>query len=703
VNPVGRLLRQRIRRFNLLWRSWGLWGWLMALVVLVLATLVWMTGRYETGQVQNKLEADTAEAVADIRNALRLNVQNMVALQVGKPSTEEWRKNAEALLHQRREMLRIEWLTPQLTLRTFVDTPYRPSIFEFLGRTNSSTDVALACAAALRFQGPAYSRSYYLPQLDGLGVEVIEMCQPVMVERRLESYVIATYSLPGILADVVGQQLSRSQEVSFVEADGTRLALHGLARRGTRMFTAQQLLDLPGNPLLLRMDSWHGAPDVFPNVMTALVTLMSIALVSVTVLLVRDTRRRLQAERGLADALAFRKAMEDSLVTGLRARDLDGHITYVNPAFCDMVGLAPEDLLGRRGPLPYWPPELVEEYTTRQGQRVIGTAPPREGFESVFLRKDGTRFPVLVIEAPLINERGFQTGWMSAVLDISEQRRVEELSRASEERLQVTARLATVGEMASLLSHELNQPLAAISSYATGSLNLMRLRGGEEGGARLNMADMEQALLRISEQAERAGRVIRSVQRFVRRANDARQAVDPIELFVAILPLVQLQARQSGVRLVLQVPEGLPPVLCDRTMVEQVLLNLARNAMQAMDGPLESGVSERTLTMRVEPAPAAAAALPDGTRPRSWLLFSVADVGAGIDPLVAERVFTPFFSTRPDGMGLGLSMCRTVIEQHGGFLEFGPNLPHGTVFRFTLPTDLTAPPTTPATIAALTV
>ena len=155
----------------------------------------------------------------------------------------------------------------------------------------------------------------------------------------------------------------------------------------------------------------------------------------------------------------------------------------------------------------------------------------------------------------------------------------------------------------------------------------------------------------------------------------------------------------SRVWLLLQVPEGLPPVLCDRTMVEQVLLNLARNAMQAMDGPLESKVSERTLTMRVEPAPASAAA--DGSRPRGWLLFSVADVGAGIDPLVAERVFTPFFSTRADGMGLGLSMCRTVIEQHGGFLEFGPNLPRGTVFRFTLPTDVASASPAAATIATI--
>ncbi|RYF35965.1 MAG: PAS domain S-box protein, partial [Comamonadaceae bacterium] len=345
-----------------------------------------------------------------------------------------------------------------------------------------------------------------------------------------------------------------------------------------RVFTAQQLLDLPGATMVLRMDSWRRPePDLFPNFMTALVTLMSIALVTVLFMLGHDTRRRLRVEEDLADALAFRKAMEDSLVTGLRARDLQGRTTYVNPAFCQMVGFGPEELLFSGPPAPYWPPEMADDYRKRQEVRLAGgNSPPREGFESVFMRKDGTRFPVLIIEAPLINAQGLQTGWMSAVLDISEQRRVEELSRASQERLQATARLATVGEMASLLSHELNQPLAAIASYANGSMNLLR-------DAPAPAPDLRVAMTRIAEQAERAGRVIKSVHDFVRRRDQAREAVHPKALVEAVLPLVNLQARKLGVRVELRIPEGLPRVLCDRTMVEQVLLNLARNAMQAMD------------------------------------------------------------------------------------------------------------------------
>jgi two-component system, LuxR family, sensor histidine kinase DctS len=681
----------RRRRFSASQR-WFLWGLLAALVVAMLITLVWLAGRYEASQVQSKLERDTADALSDIRAALGRNVQTLQALQSGDPSPDAWKRQAGALLREHREWMRIEWRNAALEPISFAESPFRASVFARFGRGNAHADVALACANARRVSGPAYSRSYFLSQPDGLGLEVMELCVPQAAGGRLTGYVVATYALGEILADLVGPQLTRSQEVAFTEADGTRLALHGSARRGSRVFTAQQLLDLPGNTMVLRMDSWHGAPQLFPNVLTAVVTAMSIALVGVLVMLARDTRRRLRAEQDLADALAFRKAMEDSLLTGLRARDLQGRITYVNPAFCQMVGFAQEELLGCSTPAPYWPPELADEYQKRLAIRLSGDeAPPREGYESVFMRKDGSRFPVLIIEAPLINHEGTQTGWMSAFLDISEQRRIEELSRASQERLQATARLATVGEMASLLSHELNQPLAAISSYAAGSINLLQspsARGGagDTGGAAVadfDPAEIELAMRRIAQQAERAGQVIKSVHDFVRRRDKEREAVHPRALLDAIAPLVNLQARKLGVAVQIRVGQGLPAVLCDRTMVEQVLLNLARNAMQAMD---EAGLRTPSLVIEVR---GAAAGEPVAGR-GGWLEFSVADVGPGIPQEVRERLFTPFFTTKREGMGLGLSLCRTVVEQHGGLLVFEPNRPHGTIFRFTLPLHASA-------------
>ena len=649
------------------------------LVFAMLATLVWLAGRYEASQVQSRLERDTADAVSDIRVALTRNLQSLQALNAGEPGDLAWEVEATELLRNRRELVRIEWRDASLRVRTHAQSPYRPVAWDLRLRDGSQSDAGIACANARRLSSPAYSSSYFQPYGDGLGSEMMELCLPLTSGGRTTGFLVATYSLQDMLLNLVAPSLTRNQEASFTEADGTRLAVLGAARRGSRMFMAQQLLDLSGTTLVLRMDAWHTAPSLVPNVLTALVTAMSIALVSVMVVLVRDNRRRLSAERDLAEALAFRKAMEDSLVTGLRARDLEGRITYVNPAFCAMVGFSAQELLGQSVTAPYWPPERVEEYRQRQAIRFAGSIPPREGFESEFMRKDGTRFPVLIIEAPLINALGQHTGWMSAFLDISEQRRVEEISRASQERLQATARLATVGEMASLLSHELNQPLAAISSYATGSINLLEASAAaaaqDAPTARAGqLDDVRMAMQHIARQAERAGKVIKSVHDFVRRRDQAREAVQAQELLDAILPLVSLQARKLGVRVNTSVEANLPPVLCDRTMVEQVLLNLARNAMQAMDDP---SLPRRVLDLRVRRAAS--------NQHSGWVEFAVMDVGTGIAADVAEKLFTPFFTTRTEGMGLGLSLCRTVIEQHGGYLGFAPHEPRGTVFTFTLP------------------
>ncbi|MBO9514379.1 MAG: PAS domain S-box protein [Variovorax sp.] len=679
--PVTRALRPafaRLRFLRSVWRRWFLWVLLAMLVLALLVTVVWLAGRHEVEQTQTALDRDTADAVSDLRSGLQRNSQTLRASLAAGADIELWETNAAALLREHREWLRLEWLDPSMRLVAAVDTPYRRHIFDDFRRAESQADVALACVTARKLGAPAFSPSHYVPIAQGSGLEVMEMCLPV----EGGGYLVASYSLRDTLTELVAPMLSRGQEVAFTEIDGTRLAAIGAQRRvGTRVFTAQQLIDLPGAPVMLRVDGWRGVPDLFPNVLTALVTAISIALVSVLVLLARDTRRRLRAEHDLADALAFRKAMEDSVITGLRARDLQGRITYVNPAFCEMVGFTAEELMNSDREAPYWPTELAHEYQRRQAVRMAGAVPPREGFESVFMRKDGTRFPVLIFEAPLINAQGSQTGWMSAFIDISEQRRIEELSRASQERLQASARLATVGEMASLLSHELTQPLAAIASYATGSLNLLHAEGQPRGH---DLDDVTMAVRRIAEQADRAGQVIRSVHDFVRRRDRTREAVAPQALIDAVLPLVRLQARKLDVQVELLFDDRLPPVYCDRTLVEQVLLNLARNGMQAMDLP---ELTERVLRIQVVRAGGFGRAVEPGSGAdaRRWLEFSVADVGPGISDEVAARLFTPFFTTRSDGMGLGLSLCRTVVEQHGGVMIFEPQAPCGTVFRFTLP------------------
>ncbi|MCJ7800399.1 MAG: PAS domain S-box protein [Polaromonas sp.] len=674
-------------------RRWSLWALLVALLLALLGLLIWLAGRYESSQVQNRLERDAAEAVTDIRSGLTRNIQTFQSLQASDRLSESSYLSAASLLRDRREVLRLEWRSSAMDVLGFVDTPYRGTVFERLGRSSMEAEVGLTCTTAARLSGAAYSRSYFLPQFDGMGLEVLDLCLPVVAAGRLSGYTVVTYSLQDILAELVSKQLARGVGLSFTEADGTRLALHGAPLRGRQVYVAQQLLDLPGNTLVLRMESRVGTPALFPNVLTALVTAMALALLAVLFLLARDMRRRLKVEEDLGEALAFRKAMENSVLTGLRARDLQGRITYVNPAFCSMVGVEAQDLLDQSLPSPYWPPELARDYQQRQEIRLAGNTLPREGHESVFMRRDGTRFPVLIMESPLINAVGKHTGWMSAILDVSEQRRIEEVSRASQDRLQATARLAMVGEMASLLSHELNQPLAAISSYATGSLNLLQdARGSAEMPADAPPAphlseELQLAMRRIAEQAERAGRVIKSVHDFVRRRDQVRQSVAPRLLLEAVMPLVSLQARKLGVRVMIDVDPACAPVLCDAIMVEQVLLNLSRNGMQAMQGADDlagaaaaPGRGAKVLNLRIRPAASNARS--------QWVEFAVIDCGDGISEQVAKQLFTPFFTTRQEGMGLGLSLCRTVIEQHGGLLGYQAVQPRGTIFSFTLPVAL---------------
>lgn len=699
-------------------RRAALWGVLVALLLVAQGLLITLTVEYESSRQQERADAAAAAVADELRQTLARDLQSLQGLLWNEPSVEQWTRDAAELLRQRRALLRLERRDAAAEVVHAVESPYGTSLASVLPRSSMEVETELACTAAQRLGAASYSRSYFVPLGGGFGLEVMDLCMPVQQRGRVVGFVTASFGLAALLEEALRADAARAHELSVVEGDGTRLARAG-ARRGAGVSVAERLLDLPGHSLRVRADGVEGRPRLIPNLATGLVLGLSIALFALVLMLARDVRRRARAEAALAEALAFRKAMEDSLVTGLRARDLDGRVTYANPAFCSMVGFGIDELRAADTP-PYWPPERVDTYAERQRVRLAGEAPPREGFETVFMRKSGERFPVMIYEAPLVDGSGRQTGWMSAVLDLSAQRRVEELARAQQDRLQASARLATVGEMASLLSHELNQPLAAIASYASGSLNLLdeadaapahtqahahadehahahahahadadadtHSRADVQPHASRAAADdrslrplLRQALSRIAEQAERAGRVIHSVHAFVRRRERAREALSAAQLVESVLPLVRLQARKSGTRIELDIATPAPRVVCDRTLVEQVLLNLTRNGLQAMETatPLE----HRVLTLRVR-----------RSHPR-WVTFSVADAGSGIEPEVARRLFTPFFTTREEGMGLGLALCRSVIEQHGGALDFetrpaGPDgTGGGTEFRFTLPAD----------------
>jgi C4-dicarboxylate-specific signal transduction histidine kinase len=239
--------------------------------------------------------------------------------------------------------------------------------------------------------------------------------------------------------------------------------------------------------------------------------------------------------------------------------------------------------------------------------------------------------------------------------------RAEEMTRRHSEKLARNARLITMGELASTLAHELNQPLSAIESYATGCLNKL-----DSGDYTAN--EMRAALDKLSVQARRAGQVVHHVHEFVSRREPKIGVVDVAALLRDTLAFIAPAARRYDVTLQSEIADDLPNVKADQILLEQVLLNLIRNGFEAM---VETPPEDRVLTVSV-------------MRREGGIEIAVADRGCGITPEIAERMFMPFVSTKPEGMGMGLNICRSIIESHRGRLWTTPRPGGGTVFAFTL-------------------
>ncbi len=489
-------------------------------------------------------------------------------------------------------------------------------------------------------------------------------CQiPLIKDDHRVGSIMISYRMNAILEELVPWWFAQDNQITITDIDDRILAERSAGGSGKNVYTHSRAWELPSLTLVLRTNSIKTEPKLLSNLLVLSVILLSIGLIWSLLALWRDINRRLAAEGALRKQVTFRAAMENSLVTGLRARDMEGRLTYVNPAFCRMVGFPAEEIIGRMPPMPYWAPEAIEEYQQRFTQLLAGTV-PSEGFETTYQHASGERIPVLIYESALIDEQGKQAGWMSSILDISELRRAQELTRQQEEKLHTSAKLATMGEIASMLAHELNQPLAAISSYTTGAVNLLQ-------AGMIDRSLFQSALEKVNAQAQRAGQIIRSVHEFVKKREAAREPLQIADLIQSAMPLVELQAQASHVALQWKVRPKLPLVLADRVLLEQVLLNLTRNAIEAM----QTTAPEKRI-LRVE------AALDEAAK---QVIVSVTDRGHGIPAEVAEKLFSPFFTTKSAGMGMGLNICRTAIEFHGGKLSHHENPAGGTIFQFAIP------------------
>jgi two-component system sensor histidine kinase DctS len=295
-----------------------------------------------------------------------------------------------------------------------------------------------------------------------------------------------------------------------------------------------------------------------------------------------------------------------------------------------------------------------------------GSAP--EGTEVRLRRKNGEALDALVFEAPLIDALGQHAGWMGSVLDITEQKRTREQARQQEERLQQSSRLITMGEMASTLAHELNQPLAAIASYTSGCMNRLQDERPIDRGELLDIHE------RITRQARRAGEIIRRVHDFVRRSEPKREPLDLNAVIRDAVGLIEADARKRQMHLRVELADPMPQVEADAVMIEQIVVNLVRNAMDAMR---ELPASTRVVEVC-------------SAHEGRFATVSISDRGAGIPAEIAARLFEPFFTTKPEGMGMGLNICRSIAELHHGRLGFEVRPGGGTIFTLSLPLDAPA-------------
>ncbi|PHV12337.1 PAS domain-containing sensor histidine kinase [Chitinimonas sp. BJB300] len=615
---------------------------------------------------------------------------------------------------------------------------------------------------AARIGLPASSPAFNYP---GAG-QVVAMAFPAVQGNRTTGAFIALISLRGLLNTYVPWWIAQRYQLAFLDIEGNTLAARPDQTIDAAGLNSYDIaFDPPGYGLRLRAVVYQiGWPFWQQALYGVLAGLSALMLWSLWVLK-RHMQERLSAERALQREMNMRRAMEDSLVSGILATDEEGRTLHVNRAFCRMVGFEAEWLLGCRPPFPFWPNETRVHCET-VFQAILRGECPVNGVTMRFMRRNGERFDVRLYASSLIDGEGQHTGWVSSMTDVTELNREREALKASHvrfvtvlngldaavavtdrkshelllsnrafneafnlaeadgpfcalplretdpenewcdpilgrwyhnhrretiwvdqspvwldiatdvtehkqadererlqaEKLQQTARLIAMGEIASSLAHELNQPLAAISSYSTACRNLV-------SGGQLTPAELDNALEKIVEQSRRAGAIIRGIREFVQKREPKRSPCRVGDLVDTVLSLLAAPLNRHGVRLVEKRQADDTQLFADRVMLEQVLFNLCKNAIEAM---ADGAQPRRILTLETQSR--------DG-----WLDISVADLGPGIAPEDVEKLFMPFYTTKAEGMGMGLNICRTIVEHHQGRLWVEARSQGGSRFVVSLP------------------
>ena len=386
--------------------------------------------------------------------------------------------------------------------------------------------------------------------------------------------------------------------------------------------------------------------------------LFLIVLSSTSLLAAVTQQQREVAESGVRESEQRYRTLIERMNEGVNITDAQARMTFVSDRFCTMVGYAREELLGTTGAMLTLP-EHQAAWEESHRQRRAGAS---ESHSLALRRKDGTMLHVWISPRPQFGADGAYAGSLNVVLDVSDRRLAEDRAREHLDQLAHVARVASMGEMASAIAHEVNQPLTAIANYASASLRLMQAN-------KLSREEAIAVMRQLADEAERAGEVVRKMRGFVRGEEGRPVRIVVGELFADVLRLSGPEARAHDVMLVADAGSGTLAVTADVIQLQQVLLNLVRNAIEAIAGA-KLATRRVTLTaMRAE---------------HGMVEMRVTDTGPGIAAEDLDRVFTPFHTTKPDGVGIGLSLSRSIVEAYGGRVWTSPSAT-GAVFHLTIP------------------
>jgi two-component system, LuxR family, sensor histidine kinase DctS len=515
-----------------------------------------------------------------------------------------------------------------------------------------STDTIRGAALrAYRLRRPATQESY--DPLPNPGQLVVAVPDDTGTGGNV---LVVVVSLERLLQNTIPWWLAHSARITLEDSKGTILAQRDPNVIGGNVYTRKIATPFIDRTLYLNVNSSQGTPFLIPNLLGLSAACLSLLLVWTVYALWRDLAKRTETEAALRAQQALQTAMENSLVTGLRARDLQGRVTYANPAFCDMVGYSLDELRRFTPPMKYWAPEVRESAEARFEMLATGSV-QNNVYESKFIRPNGETVDVLMHETPLLDGSGVQIGWMASVQDISDQKRSTELLREQTDRIQKMSRLMTMGEMASALAHELNQPLSAATSYISAGINLIADPSEEAG-----LEDAVDYFGKAKLQTGRAGEIIRRVRQFVGNSAPVLAPVNIAEIVVGLLALIQLQSMEVDGRIKTVLGERLPPVMADRILLEQIILNLTKNAFEAVTH-LELARREVVVTCQCGSS-------------ANEVVVIVTDCGVGLGEASDKILSSTFVTTKPGGLGMGLAVCRSALELLGSKLSYR-GAPHG--------------------------